>query len=373
MSSRLFSPLKLRELELANRVVVSPMCQYSARDGCANDWHLMHLGQFAVSGSGLLFTEATAVSAEGRISPGCLGLYSEASEAALARVVKFAKAYGNVPVGLQLAHAGRKGSTLPPWEGGAPAERKRGGWTTLAPSALPYADGWPVPRALSPDGLAEIIGQWQYAAHRAQAIGADALEIHAAHGYLLHQFLSPISNQRKDGYGGSLENRMRFPLEVFDAVRRAWPREKPLGVRISATDWVDGGWDIGDTIAFAKALDGRGCDFIDVSSGGTSPAQEIAPGPGYQVEFAAAVKAAVGMAVMTVGMITEPMQAETIVRTGQADLVALGRGMLYDPRWTWRAAEKLRSKAAYPQQYARAHPTLQGAAIPGNPPSPDKS
>ena len=368
MASQLFTPVQLRDLTLENRVVIAPMCQYSAVDGSAADWHLMHFGHLSLSGSGLMFVEATAVEPEGRITPGCVGLYSDDNEAGLARVVAFCRHYGNVKLGIQLAHAGRKGATLEPWRGGAPAPADES-WTTVGASAVGYGD-WPAPVALDEAGLARVCNGFVAATERAERIGFDVVELHAAHGYLLHQFLSPLSNHRDDAFGGSLENRMRFPLRVIEAVRQAWPATKPLGVRVSATDWVAGGWDIDDTVAFGRAAAERGIDFIDVSSGGMSPDQEIVAGPGYQVGFAARIKAETGLTTMAVGMITDPVQAETIVRSGQADMVALARGMLYDPRWTWHAAEALRAGAAYPQQYARAHPSLIGSPVPGNPPKP---
>ena len=369
MTSQLFQPIRLRGLELTNRIIVAPMCQYSADDGNMTDWHLVHLGQFAVSGAALVFIEATGVEAAGRITPGCVGLYSDANEAAMRRVVEFFHDYGNARIGIQLGHAGRKGSTDLPWRGGTPlASDDPRGWQTCAPSELPYSDGWQNPTALDAAGLERIKQTFVDAAKRAVRLGFDVIEIHCAHGYLLHQFLSPLSNQRDDAYGGSLENRLRFPLEVFEAVRAVCPDDLPLGVRASATDWVDGGWDLHSTIAFTLALAGLGCDFIDVSSGGNSPKQQIVAGPGYQTGFAAAVRQATQMATIAVGQITDPRQAETIVASGQADMVALARGMLYDPRWPWHAAEVLRGDAAFPPQYKRAHPTLLGEPVPGNPP-----
>ena len=370
MPSQLFTPLRLGGLDLANRIVVSPMCQYSARDGSMTDWHLMHLGQFAVSGAGLVFVEASGVEAAGRITPGCTGLYSDANEAAMKRVVEFFRDFGNVRLGIQLAHAGRKASCEVPWLGGAPLAADDGrAWRTVAPSAVPYGDGWPVPQALDAAGMARIKLAFVAATERALRLGFEAIEVHSAHGYLLHEFLSPLSNRRDDDYGGSLDNRLRFPLEVFEAVRRACPAEVPVGLRASATDWVAGGWDLEDTVAYAHALKDLGCDFIDISSGGNSPAQKIIVGPGYQTGFAAEVRRRTGLTTMAVGQITEARQAETIVASGQADLVALARGMLYDPRWPWHAAEALGAEAAFPPQYARAHPTLQGLPVPGNPPA----
>ncbi|RME96506.1 MAG: oxidoreductase, partial [Alphaproteobacteria bacterium] len=284
--------------------------------------------------------------------------------------VRFYRDYGAAKIGLQLAHAGRKASAAVPWRGGAALKAEEGAWQTCAPSALPYGPGWHTPVALDEDGLARIRAAFVQATKRALRLDFDALEIHSAHGYLLHQFLSPVSNQRDDAYGGSLENRMRFPLEVFEAVRAAWPEDRPLGVRFSATDWIDGGWDLESSLAYCEALKARGCDFFDVSSGGLAPAQRIISAPGYQTGFAAAVKAATGVTTIAVGRITEAHQAETILVTGQADMVALARGMLYDPRWAWHAAAALGDNAAFPPQYQRCHPSLQGEPIPGNPPAP---
>ncbi|MAG98266.1 MAG: NADH:flavin oxidoreductase/NADH oxidase [Alphaproteobacteria bacterium] len=371
MSSILFSPLKLRGLELANRIAIAPMCQYSANDGVITDWHLMHYGQFTVSGTGALFVEATSVSPEGRISPGDVGIWSDDTAQALGRLVKFRQSYGNVPLGVQLAHAGRKASTGVPWGEHRVLGPDTGGWSVVGPSAISFSNVFPMPEELDQSGLDRIKSCFVEATHRAEQIGVEIIEIHAAHGYLLQQFLSPLSNQRSDDYGGSLENRMRYPLEIFAAVREVWPDEKPLGIRISAVDWVEGGWTLDESVTFAKALEAAGCDFIDVSSAGATPDAVIDGGPGYQVPFAAAIKAAVtDMKVMAVGLITSGRQAETILRSGQADMVALGRGFLYDPHWTWRAAEELGAQAPYPPQYARCHPSLQGLPIPpGAPPA----
>ncbi len=358
MTSKLFSPLALRGTTLPNRIVVSPMCQYSAEDGTMGDWHLMHLGQFAAGGTGLIVFEASGVEAAGRITLGCAGLYSDENEAAMARVIKFCRDHGEAKIGLQLAHAGRKASTHRPWQGQGSLSAGEGGWPTFAPSALPFDPRWQTPEALDNAGLARIKAAFVQAAERAGRIGFDLLEVHSAHGYLLHSFLSPLSNRREDDYGGSLENRLRFPLEVFEAVRAAWPEDKPLGLRVSASDWVPGGWDIEGTVALAQALAERGCDFMDVSSGGNSPDQKIDLGPGYQTHFAEAVRRACGLPTMAVGLITDPVQAETILKTGQADLIALARGLLYDPRWPWHAAEALGDKAYCPPQYLRSHPTL---------------
>lgn len=374
MASQLFTPIKLRDVELPNRIIVAPMCQYSADEGSVTDWHLMHLGQFAVAGTGLVFVEATGVQPEGRITPGCVGLYSDDNEVALKRVVDFCKGYGNSKMGMQLGHAGRKASTDFPWVGGKPipADDARG-WRTVGPSAKPYAEGWQTPIAMDDEALAAMKQAFVDATERCVRIGFDVLELHMAHGYLFHQFLSPISNQREDAYGGSLENRMRYPLEVFDAVRAVWPGNLPLGVRFSATDWVENSsWDVAEASEFAKALKAHNCDFIDVSSGGNSPEQQIEAGPGYQVGFAEKVRKASGIPTMAVGQITSPQQAESIIRSDQADMVALARGMLYNPHWAWHAAEALNAEAAYAPQYMRTHSSLRGLPIPGNPPTPKK-
>lgn len=373
MASALFSPIQLRGLELSNRIVVAPMCQYSAEDGTVGDWHVMHLGQFAISGAGLLFVEATGVEPEGRITPGCVGLYSDENEAALKRVLNFCNSYGNVPVGIQLAHAGRKASVDVPWQGGAPLKADNGAWQTVGPSAEPYADNWHTPEAMTDELLDRVKRGFVQAAERSVRLGFKIIEIHCAHGYLLHQFLSPISNRRNDSYGGSLEGRMRYPLEIYEAVRAVVPDDIPIGFRISATDWVEEGWDITQSIAFAAELKKQGCDFIDVSSGGNSPHQQIPVGPGYQTGFAADIKRETGLTTIAVGKITDALQAEHIVRSEQADMIALARGMLYDPRWAWHAAESLRATAAFPPQYQRCHPALAGEPVPGNPPPPEKA
>ncbi|MEP7301837.1 MAG: NADH:flavin oxidoreductase/NADH oxidase [Caldimonas sp.] len=355
--SRLFEPFQIGRLRLANRIVIAPMCQYSASEGSAVDWHLIHLGHLALSGAAMLIVEATAVSAEGRITPGDLGLYSDANEQALARVLGALRACSPIRLGLQLAHAGRKASSRVPWEGGAQIRLgEPDSWPALAPSATPHLAGEDLPHALDAAGLAKVRADFARAAQRAARLGFDGLEVHAAHGYLLHQFLSPIANQRSDAYGGSLENRMRFPLEVFDAVRNAFPADKPVWARISATDWVPGGWDIDGTVALSKALQARGCAAIHVSSGGVSPQQAIPVGPGYQVPFAQRVRAEVGVATIAVGLITEPEHAEAIVASGEADAVSLARAMLYDPRWPWHAAAKLGAHVVAPPQYWRSQP-----------------
>jgi len=354
--SALFSPVRLGELELPNRIVIAPMCQYSAEAGCATDWHMIHLGQMALSGAGLLILEATGVLPEGRISPADLGLYSDENEAALARVLAAVRRYSDMPIGIQLGHAGRKASSRAPWDGGKLLLPDEGGWTRVAPSAITLSADEPAPDALDAAGLERIREAFVAAARRADRLGIDLIELHGAHGYLLHQFLSPLSNQRTDAYGGSLENRMRFPLEVFDAVRAVFPKGKPVGIRISASDWVDGGWDLEQSIVFARAIEALGCDFIHVSSGGLSGAQQIPLKPGYQIHFAEAIKQVVTMPVIGVGLITEPEHAESIVADGEADLVALARGMLYDPHWPWHAAARLGAKVHAPKQYWRCEP-----------------
>jgi 2,4-dienoyl-CoA reductase-like NADH-dependent reductase (Old Yellow Enzyme family) len=354
---QLFESLQIGALALANRIIIAPMCQYSASEGSATDWHLIHLGHLALSGAGLLIVEATAVSPEARITETDLGLYSDANEAALARVLGAVRANSPIRIGMQLAHAGRKASSRVPWQGGAQVPLGQpGSWRAVAPSALPHANGEEPPLALDAGGLKKVRADFAAAARRAARLGLDGLEIHAAHGYLLHQFLSPIANRRSDEYGGSLENRMRFPLEIFDVVRAEFPADKPVWARISATDWVPGGWDIEGTVALSQALKARGCAAIHVSSGGVSPQQSIKLGPGYQVPFAQRVKAEVGLPTIAVGLITEPEQAETIITGGEADAVSLARAMLYDPRWPWHAAAELGATVDAPPQYWRSAP-----------------
>jgi 2,4-dienoyl-CoA reductase-like NADH-dependent reductase (Old Yellow Enzyme family) len=359
--SALFSPYTLRSVKLPNRIVISPMCQYSAERGEATAWHMIHLGSLALSGAGMLCLEATAVEPEGRITPGDLGLWDDVTEAALKPVLAAIRQHSSVAVTMQLAHAGRKASSAAPWEGGQLVPVSSGGWLSSAPSATPHNPHETAPLALDTAGLIRVRDAFVATAKRAARLGIDGLEIHAAHGYLLHQFLSPLANQRTDEYGGSLENRMRFPLEVFDAVRAAFPADKPVGVRVSATDWVDGGWDIEQTIAFAKELKKREVDWIDVSSGGVSPLQKIELKPGYQVDFAKAVKEATGLPTIAVGLITEAQQAEDIVSGGEADLVAIARAALYDPRWPWHAAAQLGATVEAPPQYWRSQPRDQKA------------
>lgn len=377
----LFQPLHVGDLRLANRIVIAPMCQYSAVDGCMTDWHLIHLGHLALSGAALLTIEATAVVPEGRITYADVGLWDDATEAAMARVIDSVRRYSDMPIAIQLAHAGRKASTEVPWLGGAqlpPSDDN--GWQTVAPSALPFAahDNPPVALRSSPepfvssrvrarrepvsrqedhpDDLARIRDAFADAARRAARIGIDAVQIHGAHGYLLHQFLSPLSNRREDDYGGSLENRTRFPLEVFDAVRAAFPADRPVTMRLSGTDWVEGGWDVAETCAFARMLESRGCAAIHVSSGGLDPRQAIPVGPSYQVPIARAVKQNVTIPVVAVGLISDYEQAEAIVGTGDADLIAIARAILYDPRWPWHAAAHLGARVKAPNQYLRSQP-----------------
>ncbi len=365
----LFQPLKIDQLELENRIVIAPMCQYSADDGNAGDWHLIHLGHLALSGAALLVIEATSVLADGRITPGDLGLYSDANEAALARVIAAIRANSPIKLGMQLAHAGRKASSRAPWDGGQQIPLGTpGSWQAVAPSALPHSPHEDAPSALDAAGLARVREGFAAAARRAARLGIEAIELHGAHGYLLHEFLSPIANQRTDEYGGSLENRMRFPLEVFDAIRAAFPAERPVWVRVSATDWVPGGWDLDGCVAFAQALKARGCAAIHVSTGGISPQQKIPLEPGYQVPHARRIKAEVGLPTIAVGLITEPEHAEAIVATGEADAVGLARAMLYDPRWPWHAAAKLGAKVQAPKQYWRSQPReykelFEGASV----------
>jgi 2,4-dienoyl-CoA reductase-like NADH-dependent reductase (Old Yellow Enzyme family) len=355
--THLFSPFKLRNLALANRIVVSPMCQYSAVDGCATDWHIVHWGQLLQSSAGMFTIEATAVSAIGRITHGCLGLYDDACERAIDERLALVRSNApSMPVAIQLAHAGRKGSSKVPWEGGQLIPVAEGGWRPVAPSAIPQLAQETPPAALDVAGVAQIKREFAEAARRASRIGIDAIELHCAHGYLLHEFLSPLSNHRDDAYGGSFDHRIRFPLEVFAAVRDAWPQDKPMGVRISATDWVDGGWTIEDSIALVRRLRSAGCDWIDVSSGGISPAQKIPLGPGYQVPLARAIRRATSLPTMAVGLITDPKQAEAIVASGDADLVAMARAMLWNPRWPWHAAVVLGAQIHAPQQYWRSPP-----------------
>ncbi|MCF3934776.1 NADH:flavin oxidoreductase/NADH oxidase [Acuticoccus sp. M5D2P5] len=357
MSSALFSPFEVGSLSLANRIVIAPMCQYSATDGQMNDWHLIHLGQLALSGAAVLTIEATAVVPEGRISYADVGLWDHATEAAMGRVLEGVRRWSDMPIALQLGHAGRKASHEKPWKGGRQIRPDEAdGWPTVAPSALPFAPDDVPPTAMDDAALDRVRKGFAEATKRAARLGLDAVQIHGAHGYLMHQFLSPLSNQRSDAYGGSLENRMRFPLEIYDIVRANFPSDRPVTYRVSGTDWVPGGFDIEEAVAFCVALDARGCAAVHVSSGGNDPRQEIPVGPSYQVPLARAVKQAVKMPVVAVGLITDYDQAEAIVGTGDADLIALARGILYDPRWPWHAAAHLGASVKAPDQYLRSQP-----------------
>jgi 2,4-dienoyl-CoA reductase-like NADH-dependent reductase (Old Yellow Enzyme family) len=353
----LFDPIKVGNLEMANRIVVAPMCQYSAVEGGMTDWHLMHLGHLALSGAGLLTIEATSVLPEGRITFADVGLWDDATEQAMDRVLRSVRQYAGIPIAIQLAHAGRKASTALPWNGGAQiSPAAENGWQTEAPSGVPFAPGEHAPTALDRAGLTRIRQAFAAAARRAARLQIDAVQIHAAHGYLLHEFLSPLSNLRTDEYGGTLENRMRFPVEVFDAVRAAFPADKPVSMRVSGTDWVHGGWDVAQTVLLAQALEARGCAAVHVSSGGLDPRQQIPVGPSYQVPLARAVKQAVGIPVVAVGLITDFEQAEAIIGTGDADMIALARTILYNPRWPWHAAAHLGARVRAPNQYLRSQP-----------------
>jgi 2,4-dienoyl-CoA reductase-like NADH-dependent reductase (Old Yellow Enzyme family) len=354
--SVLFQPIQLRGLTLENRIMVSPMCQYSAVEGSMTDWHLAHLGMLANSGAALLCFEMTDVEPIGRITPGCSGLYSEANEAALRRVVAHCREHGQAKLAIQLAHAGRKASTAPPWDSRKSLTPREGGWEPVAPSAISMGEGELVPRALALAEIKALIAKFADATRRVRRLGLDAIELHAAHGYLMHEFLSPLSNRREDEYGGSLANRMRFPLEVFAAVRAEWPEDRPLGVRLSCTDWAEGGWDIEQTLALARELKKLGCDWIDASSGGLIKSQIIPVAPGYQVPFAERIRKETGIATIAIGLITEARQAEAIVAEGKADIVSLARGFLWDPRWAWHAALALGAAPQIPKQYLRSRP-----------------
>lgn len=365
MASQLFSPIALRGLTLPNRVVVSPMCQYAAKDGNANDWHLLQLGQFSLGGSGgLVMTEATAVAPEGRISPVDLALCSDENETALKRVIDFCKQFGPAKHGIQLGHAGRKASTNPPPYGGKPLKKDEGAWQTVAPSALPFDADWHTPRALTVAELPGIRQAFVAAVVRAGRIGYDLIELQVCHGYLLHQFLSPLSNHRDDEYGGSLDNRMRLALEVFAAMRNAWPADKPMGARISATDWIEGGWDVTQSLELARQLKKAGCDFIDVSSGALDPRQKIPLGPGYQVPLSEAIRRGADIPTMAVGLITDARQAEAIIAEGQADFVSMARGAMWDPRWAWHAAEELDAEVPYAPKSMPCHPSARPWVFP---------
>jgi 2,4-dienoyl-CoA reductase-like NADH-dependent reductase (Old Yellow Enzyme family) len=354
--SALFSPFKLRGLTLPNRIVVSPMCQYSAEGGELNTWHLTHLTNLAISGAGMLGVEGTAVEPGGRITPGDLGLWDDKTAASFEPVLAAIHKFSKIPMTLQLAHAGRKASSHVPWKGGEQIPVSAGGWVTDAPSPVEHKSGEAKPIALDAAGMSRIRAAFADAAKRAAQLGFDGIEIHGAHGYLIHEFLSPIANQRSDEYGGSLGNRMRFPLEIFETVRAAFPDDKPVGVKVSATDWMDGGWDLAQTIEYSRELKQRGADWVTASSGGISPLQKIKVGPGYQLPFAQGVKEGAQVATIAVGLITEAQQAEDIVASGKADLVALARAMLYDPRWGWHAAAQVGATVEAPPPYWRAPP-----------------
>lgn len=354
--SALFSSYSIGELHLKNRIAIAPMCQYSSSDGLASDWHMFHFGAMTLSGAGLFCIEATAVEPAGRITAADLGLWSDETEAALAKVLAAVRRYSDMPIVIQLAHAGRKASCQVPWEGGKQVKPEGGGWQTVSSSNVPHNSDDHAPLALDRAGLQRVREAFVQAALRAHRLGINAIEIHAAHGYLLHQFLSPLSNQRTDEYGGSLDKRMRFPLEVFDAIRAAMPADAVLGIRLSATDWAEGGWDIAQCLELAKALQQRNCSFIHVSSGGLSAIQKIPAVPGYQVGFAEQIRQATGLPTIAVGLITEAEHAEAIIASGQADMVALARGILYDPHWPWHAAAELGATVEVPPQYLRSQP-----------------
>jgi 2,4-dienoyl-CoA reductase-like NADH-dependent reductase (Old Yellow Enzyme family) len=351
--SKLFEKFKLREIELRNRIWVSPMCQYSSEDGMPTDWHLVHLGARATGGAGLVIQEATAVSPEGRISPQDAGIWSDAHAEAYARITKFIKSQGAV-AGIQIAHAGRKASTAAPWNGGKKVDEAEGGWQTIAPSAIAFDEDYPMPREMTADDIEKVKNDFVEAAKRSVKAGFEVIEIHAAHGYLLHEFLSPLSNKRTDEYGGSFENRVRFPLEIAKAVREVVPENLPVFVRISATDWTEGGWDLEQSIEFCRALKETGIDLIDCSTGGNVPSAKIPVAPNYQVSFAAEIRRNAGIATAAVGMITEPTQAEEILQKGEADAVMIARQLLREPYFPFRAARELGGEIDVPKQYGRA-------------------
>jgi 2,4-dienoyl-CoA reductase-like NADH-dependent reductase (Old Yellow Enzyme family) len=366
MSSALFSPIKLADLTVPNRIVVSPMCQYSANDGVGNEWHMTHLGTLANSGSGLLVLEATHVERIGRITHGCLGIYSDDCEDALERIVSHCRRVGKAKLGIQLAHAGRKASSERPWEGAKALSAAEDPWPTIAPSALPFGPGWHTPRAMNDEDMARVRAAFADAAKRSVRIGFDAIEIHFAHGYLLHSFVSPLSNKRNDEFGGSLAGRMRFPLEVVRDMRAAVPRRIPLGARITGSDWLDGGLTPADAVACAKALKEAGLDYVDISSGNITPDSRPPGDPGYNVPIAEQVRRETGLPVRTVGMIVNAKQAEAIIAEGKADMIAMARAFLDDPHWGWHAAQTLGAEVARPVQYARSAPSLwPGAALRG--------
>lgn len=356
MSAQLFTPVQIGKRTLSNRITVAPMCQYSAVKGSMTDWHLMHLGSLAISGASMLVIEMTGVTPAGHITPHCVGLYSDANETAMQRVVDFVRSISPIVLGVQLAHAGRKGSVHRPWEGRDYLLPDQGAWQTQAPSAIPLAAGWPVPQAMTRADMQQLVQAFVQAAQRAARIGLDFIEIHSTHGYLLSEFLSPLSNRRDDEYGGSLENRMRFPLEVFRAVRSVFPAERAVGAKISGTDFVDGGWTPDDAVAYARVLKAEGCAYVTVSGGGVVLDAKVPVGPGYQVPFAERVKKETGITTGAVGMITDPQQAEAIIANGQADFVSLARAMLFNARWPQHAAVSLGVEAPYAPQYERAAP-----------------
>ena len=364
MSANLFSPISLRGLTLANRIVVAPMCQYSAVEGVATDWHMIHCGQLALSGAGLAFIEATGVEPRGRISPGCVGLWDDETEAALKRVVDACHVHGVTPLGIQLGHAGRKASAYAPQGGGGPLTAEDGAWETLGPSAIAFDDGWHTPKAMDRADMDAVITAFVDAAKRSARIGFLAAELHCAHGYLLSSFLSPIANRRNDAYGGDIHGRMKFPLEVFEATRAVWPEDRPLGVRMNGVDWDDRGLTIDDAIAFSKALAPLGCDFFDISGGGNSAQVRPDLGPGYQASHAAAVEAATGVPTMAVGMIRDAKLADSLIKDGDVSMVALARGLLYEPKWPWRAAFELGVEPPMPAQHGRGFPTKWRHAFP---------
>lgn len=361
--SKLFTPVNLGGLALDNRITVAPMCQYSAVEGSMTDWHLMHLGTLSISGASMLVIEATGVTPEGRITLHDSGLYSDDNEQAMARVARYVRSISPIRLGVQLSHAGRKASAERPWEGRGALDKAQGAWPTEAPSAIPLAQGWPTPHALTRPEMERIKRAFVDAALRAVRIRLDFIELHCTHGYLLSEFLSPLANRREDEYGGTLDNRMRYPLEVFDAVRAALPSGTPVGAKISGTDFAPGGWVAEDAVAFARELKKRGCAYVTVSGGGVVLDAKVPVAPGYQVPYAQQVKRETGVATGAVGLITEPQQAEEIVASGKADFVSLARGMLFNPRWGWHAALALGAELAYPPQYERCAPKMwPGAA-----------
>lgn len=354
--SKLFSPIKIGDQHFENRIVIPPMCQYSAKNGLAGNWHLMHYGSLSHSGAGLMIIEATSIVPEGRLSPFDLGLWGDEQERAMTALISSIRQYSQMPIAVQLVHAGRKASMPPPWQEEKHVPAAQGGWQTVAPSAIAFNPNYDTPKELTTDQVKYLVKQFANAAVRSDRAGIDFIEIHGAHGYLIHQFLSPLTNQRNDEYGGSLENRMRFAVEVFQAIRAVFPKHKGVGIRISATDWVEGGWNLDESIILAKKLDKLGCSYIHVSTGGLDMRQQISVGPNYQVSFANDIKKQVGMPVIAVGLITDAIQAEAVVSTGQADMVAIGRDMLFDPHWPWHAAQKLGAQVTVPPQYYRSAP-----------------